>query len=289
MAVTRRRVILDAVPGEAHEQLVGGGPLGAGAVGGDVLVVLLFTGKQVGAEAVAVVFGEGAADGEGVAQRDGGRDQGIALIIAADRAAPHELELVAETLGHVLDRAADGVAAVERALRTAQDLDATHIEDVEHGALRASDIDVVDIEAHARLEAPERILLADAADEGDQGRVGAAGDLDGRVRGLLLQRRDVGGAGALKLLGRQSRNGDGHVLQLLVAATGGDDDVVQRGLVVLRHGVLCHHHRGGGAPRGPGQQHALHDSVHAKPFSCVVSSRDAFIQRSMIFAETDPL
>src|SRR3546814_14994792 len=63
----------------------------------------------------------------------------------------------------VLDRAADGVAAVKRALRTAQHLDALHIVDVEHGGLRTVEVHVVEIEADAGLEARDRVLLADAA------------------------------------------------------------------------------------------------------------------------------
>ena len=52
---------------------------------------------------------------------------------------------------------------------------------VEHRSLRTRDIDVVDIEADAGLETPERILLTDAADEGGERRVRTAPDRQGQV------------------------------------------------------------------------------------------------------------
>ena len=76
--------------------------------------------------------------------------------------------------GHIFDRAADGVAAVKRALRAAQDFDPIDVVDVEHRRLRAVEVDVVEIDADAVFEAGDRILLADAADEGGERRVGAA-------------------------------------------------------------------------------------------------------------------
>ena len=71
-----------------------------------------------------------------------------------------------EPAGHIFDRAADRVAAVKRALRTAQHLDALDVVDVEHRRLRAVEVDVVEIEADALLETRDRVLLANAADEG---------------------------------------------------------------------------------------------------------------------------
>ena len=70
--------------------------------------------------------------------------------------------------GHIFDRAADRVAAVERALRPAQNFDPLDVVDVEHRGLRTVEIDVVEIEADALLEPGDRVLLADAADEGGQ-------------------------------------------------------------------------------------------------------------------------
>ena len=71
----------------------------------------------------------------------------------------------------------------------------------------------------------ERILLADAADEADQGRVRAARDLQREVRRLRLQRGDIDRALILERLAREDRNRDRHVLQILPAAACGHDDV----------------------------------------------------------------
>jgi hypothetical protein len=91
----------------------------------------------------------------------------------------------------VLDRAADRVAAVERALRAAQHLDPLDVVDFEHRRLGSVQVDVVEIEADARLEAGDRVLLADAADEGGERRVGAARRLEGDVRRGVGQSGDV--------------------------------------------------------------------------------------------------
>src|SRR3546814_3448692 len=73
---------------------------------------------------------------------------------------------------------ADRVAAVERALRPAQHLDPLDVVYVEHRGLRAVQINVVEIDADACLETRHRILLADAADERGERRVGAARRLE---------------------------------------------------------------------------------------------------------------
>ena len=101
------------------------------------------------------------------------RDDQVDLVVGAKLARALSSS-VGEPAGDIFDRAADRVAAVERALRPAQHLDPLDVVNVEHGGLRAVEIDVVEIEADAGLEAGDRILLADAADEGGQGRVGAA-------------------------------------------------------------------------------------------------------------------
>src|SRR5690606_35456330 len=136
------------------------------AQGVDLLVADLLTVEQVGAVAIAVHAGNRHATAQ-------------AAVLATDRAADPRLgvELVvvahgdrAETGGlggqaarDVLDRATDGVLVVQRALRAAQHLDALDVEHVQQGALRAGDVDIVQVDAHARAHAPQRIGLADAA------------------------------------------------------------------------------------------------------------------------------
>jgi hypothetical protein len=127
---------------------------------------VLGAGGQVLAVAVALVERIGAAHRQAAADGRLARDHQVGLVVAAVGPLSLAAGLVSEALGHVLDRAADGVAAVQRALRAAQHFDALDVEHVEHRALRAIDVDVVDIEADAGLVAPQRILLADAADVG---------------------------------------------------------------------------------------------------------------------------
>ncbi|MNQ79182.1 hypothetical protein D3C85_941160 [compost metagenome] len=221
--------VLGHVAGKAEEQAIRRGPLDAQTPRRDVLVVVLGARGQVRAVAVAGVAGDRAADAQGVGDRSRTRGDQIDLVIAAVGALQRQLGVLSQTFGDVLDRAADGVAAVQGALRSAQDFQTLDVEDVQHRALRAGHIDVVDIEADAGLEAPQRILLADAADEAGQGGVGAARNLDRGVRGLLLQGGDVGGAGLFQTLAADGGDGDRHVLQRFFAAARRDDDVVDAG------------------------------------------------------------
>src|SRR3546814_5533601 len=94
-----------------------------------------------------------------------------------------------------LFRSADRVAAIERALRPSQDFDALDVVDVEHRGLGAVQIDVVEIDADALFEARDRVLLADAADEGAERRVRAARDFERGVRGRRANVGDVDRAG----------------------------------------------------------------------------------------------
>ena len=62
---------------------------------------------------------------------------------------PDGTRLVAERPGHVLDRTADRVAAVQRALRAAQHFEALDVVDVEHRTLGAGHVHVVNVETDA--------------------------------------------------------------------------------------------------------------------------------------------
>jgi hypothetical protein len=137
---------------------------------------------------------------------------------------------------HVLDRARERVLAVQRALGAAQNLDTLDVVYVQQGTLRAGDVHVVHVDADARLEAPQRVVLTDAADIGVDGAAGrAAGvDFDVRdVRGHVLERAYVL---FLQLLGGERRDGDRHVLQVLFAAAGRDDDLLDATDLAARFG-----------------------------------------------------
>ena len=264
-------VVLHVIEGQAEEQVRGRGQLDADAGGQNVLVIVLCAGGQVGSEAVALIAGDRRADAQHFAQRRRAGDDQVLLVIGADRGADGQFGLGRDARRHVLDGAADGVAAVQRALGPAQHLDALDVEDVEHRALGAGDIDVVHIKSHAGLEAPKRILLADTADEADQGGVGAARDLDRGVGALLLQDGDVRGAGLLQALGAEGRHCDRNLPQGFLAAAGGDDDFVHLG-GLRGHGRSLLNLGGRGCGRdaeraesGAGQEDGFHKLVHGRP------------------------
>ena len=152
------------------------------ASGRQVLVVIVLARDEVLAEAVAIHHREGAADTENVAQRDRGGDDRLALVVAAEGDAGIQLRIVAQAARDIFHRAADGVAAIERALGPAQHLDALDIEDIQHGGLRTVEIHIVEIDADARLEAGHRVLLADAANKGGQRGIRATRDFQRDVR-----------------------------------------------------------------------------------------------------------
>src|SRR5690606_26538523 len=88
-----------------------------------------------------------------VRQRAGDRRLGLLEAEAPDSDLGAALEGEGRLVGRDVDRARRGVLAVERALRTAQDLDLGHVEEVEHRRGDAGVVDVVDIDADALLEA----------------------------------------------------------------------------------------------------------------------------------------
>ena len=65
--------------------------------------------------------------------------------------------------------------------------------------MRPVEIDVIDVQADACLEARDGILLADAADEHRQRRIRAARNLERHIRALLCDLYDVHGAHAVEV------------------------------------------------------------------------------------------
>ncbi len=294
VAMLGRGVVLDVVGRQPEAQRVGRVPVGAHAEGVDALrVVVLLAGELVLAVAIATVDGGAAADRQRVAERQYARGNEVVLRIGAERELGVEARLVAERLGHVLDRAADRVAAVQRALRAAQHFEALDVVNVEHGALRAGHVHVVNVETDAGLETPERVLLADAADEGDQRRVGAARHLQGEVGRGLLQPRDVLRADGLDAFGRECGHRDRHVLQRFLAAAGGDGDLLEAGDRRPGDGRVLREDCGYGEHRGRAGCSGLHrvngELLHGSPCCGAWSRRRCFnecwnlVERSLKF------
>jgi len=241
MAAARCALVAGIVAGQADQRgLVVTAHFKGGAASPDVLVVVIQPVGQVLAEPAARQPGNRTADAHQVRDRRRCGDDPISLIVSAISAARLERKLLRQRLGDVLHRAANGVAAIQRALRPAQHFDPLDIVDIEHGGLRAVEIYVIKVDADALLEARDRILLADTADEGGQRGVGAARGFQRHVRRRLRQFGDVDRAGARKLIAAERRDGDRNIDQPLLTATGGDDD-----------------------PADPSRQHRSHDQ-HAR-------------------------
>ncbi len=173
-------------------------------------------------------------------------------------------ELAGRLLGDEVDRAADGVLAVERTLRAAQHFDTLEIDKVEGGTGRFRHRHAVDIDADRLVARETGVRRRREAADGDQRAEGVADrlvDLD--VRDRVTDVADGLDARALERLGAERRHRDRHVLQLLLAALGGDDDLVavfDDDDVGARRGRACRgscflrRERRGADGRGAGQQ-----------------------------------
>ncbi|MNX84186.1 hypothetical protein D3C86_1159740 [compost metagenome] len=288
IAVTGVGLVLGDVARQAEEEVVGRGPFNTDATRRDVLIVVLSARGQVRAVTVAGIAGHRAADAQRVGQRGRTRGDQIDLVVAAVGALQRQFGVLAQALGDVLDRAADGVAAIEGALGPAQDLQPLDVEDVQHGALRTGHIDVVDVEADAWLEAPQRVLLTDPADKARQGGVGAARDLDRSVRGLLLQGGDVGGAGLLQTLRTDGGDSDRHVLQAFLAAARGDDDVVDAGGLLSVRRLLGEARRRAERSRDEDAGHQRQTQLSCRSHSRFLSRRGRLVAADLSWSDGDP-
>ncbi len=154
-------------------------------------------------------------------------DLDVALVVAAAGRRDVERRIFGDDVaGHVLDGARERVLAVQGALRAAQHFDALDVIHVEQGALRTRDVHVVQVDADARLEAPQRVVLSDAADIGVDRAGGRAPGIHFDVRGVrghVFQRADVL---LQQLIRSECGDRDRDVLQALFAPPGRDGDLL---------------------------------------------------------------
>ena len=158
-------------------------------------------------------------------------------------------EFVARRLGDEIDRARIGVAAVERGLRTLDDLDP--LERVEIEALHvAAEQCAIDEDRNARFD-PELHAREHVAEAADDRAVGIAPEgLAERQAGRL--RADIGNVGKPAILQRLARKGgdrDRRIVDRFLGLARGDDDhrnTVRRLLGTLRFAVVL----GQRGPRG---------------------------------------
>ena len=266
MAAARIALVLGIVTLDANEgRLAIAAHFEAQPARPDVLVVVFEPGGEIVAEAPARQPRERATDANEIADRGGSGDHAFRLIVGAVSRANLDRGVLRQSPGDVFYRAADRVAAVERALRAAQHLDPLDVVDVEHRGLRAVEIDIIQIDADALFEARHRILLTDTADEGGERRIGGAAGLERDVGHGLPDIGDVERAPLCQFLAADCRNRDGHIDQPFLTPACGNDDhiVVRRGCrfgSLFRNGLRL---RGCRSKHGSGdaaQQASGHDS-----------------------------
>ena len=139
--------------------------------------------------------------------------------------------------GDQVDRAADGIAAVQGALGPAQHLDALEVEERSELRLRARDDRAVHVQRDTGLAARRRGVRADAA-YGELRHVEVVAEVDARHD--QLQVLDVVDVRGRKPLAAQGRDRRADFLQRLLAFLRGDDDFLE-----LRRTGHGNEHRGG--------------------------------------------
>ncbi len=158
------------------------------------------------------------------------------MVVIAVSGFDEAVRLGSRGLGKQLDGAADGILALERPLRAAQDLHAIRIEQLEYRAGEHPVVDIIDVDADARLERDVRIGLTHTADR----YAGGLPEPGGRRRNEHA-RRIVGGIPNVVHAARghrgciECRQRDGSVLCVLSPELRGHHDLLESARVLLLH------------------------------------------------------
>src|SRR5690606_9668366 len=166
---------------------------------------------------------------DALAKRDGHGTEHFAQVVLTDSGAKRRFELVAGQDRVDQHGAADRVATEQRALRSAEHLDIVDVEKVHRPADRAAHVDVVDIDADARVDGRGGIELTDAAYEDDRRGVVArelavARELQARRDAVEIRRRS--NLSTLERFRGQRGDGNRHVLQSFGSPARRDDDLL---------------------------------------------------------------
>ncbi|MNM90247.1 hypothetical protein D3C81_1024970 [compost metagenome] len=259
-------LVIDPVQGELHIEIVTRIRSQVEACRIDLLVTDRLVGEGVLAEAVTIHAGHRHARAQaavGAADRAADRRLGVELAVVAHGDLGEAFGLGGQAARDVLDRTADGVLAVQRALRTAQNFDARDVEHVQQRPLRAGNVDVVQVDAYAWVSAPGGVGLADAADVGRDRAAGAARRVDGQVGHLSIQVADVLDVHLVQGFGGKGSDCNRHFLQGFLALARGHRDAVQvgrrSGPARRRRALRCvlRQNRPGGQQRADHQAQAI--------------------------------
>ncbi|MND85233.1 hypothetical protein D3C80_771490 [compost metagenome] len=231
-----------AVDVEQQGQAFAGVPGQQGAGAGAVGVAERFAGRTVALPGAALFGRDGQASAQAARQGTGDIAFASEQVMAAPFSHQAGRQLLCRALGDEADGAAGGVAAVEGALRSAQDLDPVDVEDQALGHDRDRIGDLVHIDADGGRVVRGVVLEADAA-QAELGRAAAEGRFDLQVGRGVLKLVDVGDALLDQAFAAEDAEGDADVLGGLFTPLGGDDDFVDRRGPFVGRGLLGH---GGG-------------------------------------------
>ena len=130
--------------------------------------------------------------------------------------------------GDEIDGAAGGIAAEQRSLGSAQDLDAFHVEELQRVQVGAADGDFVQVGGYAGLGGASDHEAADAPDA--EARAAEVGCRERHVGGVELQVGRVDHLTVVENIAGQRGHGDRHIGQALRDALRGDDHFFDRRL-----------------------------------------------------------
>ena len=205
-------------------------------------------------EALIVEFVPVETDAERLRQRQGQAALHFILVVFGILGGDLTTDHIARVLGDVRDRSSERRAAIERALRTLHDLDAFDVHQARVDQQRPTGgadrltrhIDAIDQGRHVGTTAGRRQTADD-----DPGVVGGDAAIETERRIAADDPLDVLDADTLEFFGAERRDGERHVLKILLALTRSDHDFLERDIRFgcLRLGGQRHHERQGRDPQ----------------------------------------
>src|SRR5690606_14251705 len=200
-------------------------------VGQHVALVQVVARDDVRHVAIAIRLRHRECGADGIAERQVHEAFDFAVVEVADIDARHAAQLVVRLSRNQVDRAGNRVLAEQRALRSAQHLDAFEIQELLVDRGRLADVDAVDVYADAGIEADVPACRANAANRDRRTEVVAFRYLHvGDVAGDLLQFAHA------RLLDRGSTehgDRDRHVYETLRALLRGNGDLLDNEAGIL--------------------------------------------------------
>ena len=223
-------VLVEMLPDQVRAKPVAGNPLHRSAGRPEVAPVDVPLGEAVVVEALAAGPGAGDADAQRVAERNVDHAVQAHRAVIADLGLHFGAEMGVRQGGDHVDHAGRRVAAIERALRAAQHLDAGQVEEFRFEQSVAHQRRVVEAHCDRRIARRRNRLGPDPADrEIVHAEIAFR---EGDVRNRSQQFRAAFDLPVVERLGGECGHRDRHVPDRFLALLRGDDDL--RRAIVLR-------------------------------------------------------